>query len=443
MVAQEQRAKTADRHMMSARSHQPQEPSALHTAVERHNNHSRNTRRTAHPKMIKAHVAAPLWSRIASSSRQPSPLRSTSIAWSITLLVLLCITVTFAAHISMDKLSNSSTASSDFLASTETLFQKWSRRKSKQVERSTTSSLAAELVSLRNHSASDEELLLQSSQQRKKKKGWLFSRKTKRNKLASVHSSSTNASEKTAASVLHELTQPYFSDDAWLRLTGNEWKDHAQELLGPLTATGQELALNDQPNEWINWKPYGSYNTDKDLTENGIHVWTGRPNRKGNFRHGNIAMIKTRAIIPLSAQEFVEHLLDNDKITTYNPYSLGRVDKWNSPHDHHRTKIVRNEVKSPVGTGKIISTTLVHARPAPATAGKGAWIYLSRAVGGSAFAEPGDAKQGVTENVLGANVVQPIDDTSCLLSCVSHGYASPMPNFLAERLQVKGAIKFI
>jgi hypothetical protein len=44
---------------------------------------------------------------------------------------------------------------------------------------------------------------------------------------------------------------------------------------------------------------------------------------------------------------------------------------------------------------------------------------------------------------LGVNLIQPVDDDSCMLTAVTHAYSAVMPAMLAERLGVKGAIKFV
>jgi len=275
----------------------------------------------------------------------------------------------------------------------------------------------------------------QEVETKKKSGGWLFGGSSK----------SKKAKKLTREAILESLTQPYVDEAAWAQLTGNEFQEHGDKLLGPFAAEGEELALKDESTDWVNWKPYGSHNKEDIMNDDVIHVWTGRPNRKGNWYRGNIPIIKARAVIPWTPLELIEHTMDNDKLYTYNPYSMGRVDKWVSDDLPH-TKIVRNENRIPIGSSKLAATTLLHARPAcsPA-AGKGAWIYMSRAIGGTALEEEGDAKLPVQQSVLGAILLQPVDndEKSCIMTFITQGYSSLMPSLLSERLQVKGALKFL
>ena len=69
---------------------------------------------------------------------------------------------------------------------------------------------------------------------------------------------------------------------------------------------------------------------------------------------------------------------------------------------------------------------------------------VSRAVGGGRFLDQNDEGCGTSDILLGVNLMEPTDcDDSCVLTCINHVYCSAIPNMLAERLGVKGAIKFV
>jgi hypothetical protein len=141
----------------------------------------------------------------------------------------------------------------------------------------------------------------------------------------------------------------------------------------------------------------------------------------------------------------VELLMDSSRVTTYNPWSLGRVDCWvngepDPLHPARQTKIVKNRVQPPMGAKAAVSVTMLHARP---IAADGTWLVVSRATGGNRFPELDQDQVGKSDILLGVNLVQPIDDDSCLLTAVTHAYSAIMPAMLAERLGVKGAIKFV
>jgi len=242
------------------------------------------------------------------------------------------------------------------------------------------------------------------------------------------------------ATLVESLTQPLITKAVWQKLTGTEFRDHPDALLGPLAEMGVDVALNDEPNEWIEWHATAGGSSNS-LADGAIHVWTGKTAKQAGYHGAKLPFIKTRSIIPLTVTEVVELMMDSTRIQTYNAWSVGRRDCW--VRDAY-TKIVKNRVEPPVGSKAMVSTTLLHARPAGRTAaGEGAWVIVSRAVGGSSYVEPEDEHLGQTHILLGVNVLQPVDDESCILTAVTHAYSSTVPNMLAERLGVKGAIKFV
>lgn len=264
--------------------------------------------------------------------------------------------------------------------------------------------------------------------------------------------SEEDAAAKAAAALVESLTQPLISDSVWHSLSGTEFRDNADKLLEPLATMGERLTMHDDiNNEWIEWSLHDKSAMDKPLEDGVIRLWTGRCKKMQQpqaattsaapYYGSDLPFIKSQSIVPLSVDELVDLLLDSARIQSYNKWSLGRRDCW--VRDAY-TKIVKNRVHAVSKT--MISTTLLHARPATTTvSGDGAWVVVSRAVGGHAYAEPDDAKAGRSDILLGCNVLQPIDgdDESCLLTAVTHVYSSTVPKLMAERLGVKGAINFV
>lgn len=251
----------------------------------------------------------------------------------------------------------------------------------------------------------------------------------------STHGTNTNIRDELT--LVESLTKPFIAHEVWHGLSGTEFQEHADELLEPLAIMGEHLALHDEPNEWIDWR--SSMKNSPTSEEGGIHVWTGKVSRPGMYYGSDLPIIKTRSIIPLAVEEMVDLLMDSTRIQTYNPWSVGRRDCWVC---NNHTKIVKNRVQPPIGSKAMVSTTLLHARPAK-NAGQGAWIVVSRAVGGNCFADDEDETLGRTDILLGVNLLQPLDDASCRMTALTHAYSSTIPNILAERLGVKGAIKFV
>jgi len=85
-----------------------------------------------------------------------------------------------------------------------------------------------------------------------------------------------------------------------------------------------------------------------------------------------------------------------------------------------------------------VASTLLHAQPL-ANDTKGRWVIVSRAVKG--FDTPEDAN--ISEILLGVNLLEPINESSCRLTAVNHVYSNAIPTMLAERVGVKSAVKFV
>jgi hypothetical protein len=238
--------------------------------------------------------------------------------------------------------------------------------------------------------------------------------------------------------MLKALTQPLIPQSVWDRLQGDELQ-RFPELLDGLSDTGELLARHDTSNEWIRWKVHGSGGGS--LDNGDILVWTGTSLKDA---YGvTVPWIKTRSILPLSAEDMVELLMDSDRVTTYNPWSLGRNDCWVAGREAgslYQTKIVKNRVQPPMGAKAVASVTLLHARP---VATDGAWLVISRATGGNLYPEPDQDSIGKSDILMGVNLLQPVDEDSCMLTAVTHAYSAAVPAMLAERLSVKGAITFI
>lgn len=247
----------------------------------------------------------------------------------------------------------------------------------------------------------------------------------------------------TAERFVVSLTQPLIEESVWNQLSGTEFQEHP-ELQDALALMGEEVALNDSPSHWIDWHVYGGSSSSKGSLQDGaIRVWTGKCAKEDSTSYygAQLPFIKTRSIIPLAVDEMVDLLMDSSRVQSYNPWSLGRRDCWVADNGT-RTKIVKNRVQPPLGSKVMVSTTLLHARPATSAA-DGSWIVVSRSVGGFHFAEADDATAGRSDILLGVNLLQPVDDTSCILTAVTHVYTSAVPTMLAERLGVKSAVKFV
>lgn len=247
--------------------------------------------------------------------------------------------------------------------------------------------------------------------------------------------------------ILDGITKPLITEEIWKSLKGDEFERHP-ERLDDLANTAASLAEHEASDDWIQWKEYsGSKAKGKD--DESIQVWTGKARTKAFA--SELPFVRTRAVIPLAAEEMADLLLDSQRVKTYNAWSLYRKDCWTAPSNPDRprqqTKIVKNRVQPPMGAKPMISITLMHARPWKTkndTPGKTSWLVISRAVGGTRYMDPvEDGKTGRSDILLGVNLLIPIDDNSCMMTTVNHAYSPVIPSMLAERLGVSGATKFV
>ena len=271
----------------------------------------------------------------------------------------------------------------------------------------------------------------------------LASLKSRKKKESSVALATKH--DVTGSQDLKHLMDPLIPQSLWNRLTGNEFPEH-MELLEGLARTGYRLSSNDESNEWVAWTKVSS-SFKESLEEGGIHVWTGRKSSDDKSYYGAAApFIKSRSIVPLSPMEFIELLLDSNRVKAYNKWSTGRLDLWKSSDE--RTKIVQNTNNVPVGGKPLRSTTLLHACPVDSlfpskkTQKPGeetSWLLLSRAVG----PQPEDKNIGTSDILLGVNLIQPHGEGESVLTAITHVYSTAVPGMLAEKLGVKSAIKFV
>ena len=246
----------------------------------------------------------------------------------------------------------------------------------------------------------------------------------------------------SSATSIESLAKPIVPQDVWDSLTGREFQEHP-EVVDQLVKMGENMARNDDSNEWIAWNVYGKH--DSDLMDGSIHLWTGKAKQTG---YGSkLPWIKTRFLLALPPQEVVELLMDSERVKTYNQWSLGRQDVWvgeggQQDDNAGQTKIVKNRTQPPVGSKPMVSVTFMHSRPLPQE--EGAWIVISRAVGGSLYQDEQDKGAGRSDILLGVNMLQPVsgDPNSSLVTTITHVYSTAVPNMLAEQLGVKGGIKF-
>jgi hypothetical protein len=259
-----------------------------------------------------------------------------------------------------------------------------------------------------------------------------------------------------------KITQPIIPDSTFDDVTGDEFADPA--TVDRLARTGLFMAT--QPsNEWIKWKAHkdtekilqeqkgknNNLNLMTALDQGQVLVYIGTPKVEG---YGSkLPLIKTKSILPLSAQEMAELLMDSERVKIYNKMSLGRKDLRIFDNC---TKIVRNLTKPPVAKSQMVSVTLMHSREltiedqAMITDNdddivnhnkEGGYLVVSRAVPGMIEEELAELPRN--DILLGVNLLQDLGPNECLMTAVTHVYSPVLPTMLARGMGVSSAINFI
>ena len=244
------------------------------------------------------------------------------------------------------------------------------------------------------------------------------------------------------------VTLPLIPPSTWEELTGAEFDN--PEAVDRLARSGLMMATQEgSNNQWLDWKP--SKDTDKILESENIMtaldddkvlVYVGKARQEGYGSH--LPLIKTQSILPMSAEEMADLLMDSSRVKIYNKMSLGRVDLRVL---NERTKIVRNLTKPPIAKSNMVSVTLMHKRhlteeDASFLTGphKTGYLVVSRAVPG-ADTEYTDIPRN--DILLGVNLLQDLGPNECMMTAVTHIYSPALPKILAYRLGVSSAMNFV
>jgi hypothetical protein len=236
-----------------------------------------------------------------------------------------------------------------------------------------------------------------------------------------------------------QVSSPIIPQDVWDDMTGEEWNDPS--TVDHLASSGLLMAAADE-NEWIEWNAHKDTTKileEKDtmsaLDEGEVLVYVGKAKKEG---YGSqLPIIKTKSILPLSAEEMADLLMDSSRVKIYNKLSLGRKDIRQLGEN---TKIVQNLTKPPITKSNMVSVTLMHSRRLQEPEKEG-YLVVSRAVPGAIDEE----FSGLPRNdiLLGINLLQDLGSNECLMTAVTHIYSPSLPTMLARKLGVSSAINFI
>jgi hypothetical protein len=250
----------------------------------------------------------------------------------------------------------------------------------------------------------------------------------------------------------HELSvsvsSPIIPSAAFDEMTGEEFGD--PETVDRLARSGFEMCTQEgSTNQWIDFKAHKD--TEKLLQEQDmmtaldqgeVLVYIGKAKQEGCGSH--LPIIKTKSILPLSAQEMAELLLDSSRVKIYNKLSLGRKDVRILGE---YTKIVCNLTKPPIAKSQMVSVTLMHSRPleeedqASLDKNKEGYLVVSRAVPGMMDEDLAELPRN--DILLGVNLLQDLGPNECLMTAVTHVYSPALPTMLARGMGVSSAINFV
>jgi hypothetical protein len=280
-------------------------------------------------------------------------------------------------------------------------------------------------------------------------------RKPKSRKSAAAPSISTSTENDDNSNQQHvdilALTMPIVPISVSLdQQTGDEFSN--PENLDLLVASGLDI-VNDNGNDngWIEWKMHDATkkllkdHSEREVLEQGdvlVHIGTAKQEGHGS----SLPIIKTKSILPLSAEEMADLLMDSSKVKIYNKLSLGRTDVKILGET---TKVVCNRTKPPIAKSEMISCTLMHCRKLwtisnnndPESSPRDSYIVVSRAMPGMIDAELSELPRN--DILLGVNLLEDIGPNKCIMTAVTHVYSPALPTMLAKGMGVSSAINFV
>jgi len=181
-----------------------------------------------------------------------------------------------------------------------------------------------------------------------------------------------------------------------------------------------------------------------------VLIWTG------SFKHGfygsEVPAMRSAGIVNTSAKKLMELLVDSTRVKEYNKISLGRTDlvtfdgdmDTEGPFGKAITKVMRSESKPPM-MSNLALTSILHAKPLEGGSG---YMIVSRAVH-RPEEESSVAASVKPEIVMGVNWIVDFEsddnegEERCLMVNVNHMRSPMVPMYIAKKLGVTTAHKFI
>ena len=204
-----------------------------------------------------------------------------------------------------------------------------------------------------------------------------------------------------------------------------------------------------------------------------VFIWSSKCTRPG---HGSdYPVVKSRGLIPASAQDVIELIKDSDRVCDYNKMSIGREDEHILTPDVKNSSIHSLDTKCPTigvpGEAKIMSSkshppltrkplefkTLFYARQldrerdgielddvAYITVGRSVWETSEATADGAA-----DTSTTRCEILLSVNLVREIktgnngEQKWCELTNITHGVSPGIPIFIGKQVALTAAENYV
>ncbi len=191
-----------------------------------------------------------------------------------------------------------------------------------------------------------------------------------------------------------------------------------------------------------------------------VLIWTASCGHEG---YGSeYPMVRARGLLPTSARDMINLLMDSERVKEYNKMSLGRENehffskgvhnpsKCPKTNLHGESKIVRSRSQPPVVRKPVELRLLLHARLLDSenddegakylTIGRSVWENAD----GTVDNEAADATR--CEMLLSVNLIRDVrfrDEKWCEITSLTHGVSPGIPIFIARKAALMAAEKYI
>jgi uncharacterized coiled-coil protein SlyX len=190
-----------------------------------------------------------------------------------------------------------------------------------------------------------------------------------------------------------------------------------------------------------------------------VLVWSSKCSH-GGFG-SEYPMVKARGLIPTSALQMVQLLLDSGRVQQYNKMSLGRIDEHCFAKGIERVsecpqtgvigeaKIVRSKSQPPIIRKPVELRLLLHARRLLSQGDDGSiYLTIGRSVWETEVGTTAAVDNSVTrcEMLLSVNMIRDLPASNeqwCEITTITHGVSPGVPISIGKRVGLAAAAKYI